>query len=331
MPTIYDVAQLAGVSHTSVSAVINDKPIRMREETRQRIRDAARTLGYQASRVAQQLSTGKHQTIGLCFAGTGTYIFDSPNTNALFAGVVHCASENGLCLLLAPTKHVYTLEETIAKLPSQGVDGGVVIGPVPLSGESASLISQCTIPLVCIDTHPALGSTSSVDADSFTGMKRGVEHLVSAGHKKMAYVTPTPAYQCLADRMRGFYQAIEDNGLSLMEQMTCVVPLGDVPALVRQVVKMANGPTAVVCAEEETTHCALDEAMRLGLSIPGDLSVLCYDDVPGHPLCQSINIIRNDFFGLGAAAVDTLVKLISGECTAPVTVRLAPELLLRTR
>ncbi len=331
MPTIYDVAQLAGVSHTSVSAVINNKPIRMREETRQRIRDAARTLGYQASRVAQQLSTGKHETIGLCFAGTGTYIFSSPTTNALFAGIVHCASEHGLCVLLAPTKDSYTFEETISKLPSQGVDGAVVIGPVPLSGESAALINQCSIPLVCIDTHPALGSTSSVDADSFAGMKLGVEHLISAGHKKMVYITPTPQYQCLADRMRAFYKAVEQQGLSLMDQMTCVIPLEDVPAIVRQTLKMVNGPTALVCAEEETTQCVLDEALRLGLSIPGDLSVLCYDDVPGHPLAESVNVIRNDFFGLGAAAVDTVVKLVSREYAAPVSVRIPPQLIMRTR
>lgn len=329
MATIYDVAELAGVSHTAVSAVINDKPIRMKDATRQRILVAAKTLGYQTNRVAQQLSTGKFNTLALCFAGTGAYIFRSQPTNQLVAGVVHCASENGLNLLLAPT--TCTLEDTIARLPSQGVDGAVIIGPIPLPDNRASLISRCAVPLVCIDAHPGLSASSTVDADSFEGIKLGVEYLISMGHKKMAYLGPTPEYQCLVDRMRGFYQAMQDAGLSLADQMTYIVPLEDVPAVVRQSAAAENGPTALVCAEEKTALAVLNEAVKLGLKIPGDLSILTYDDVPAHPLAESINVVRNDFFGMGAAAIDLLGKIINGEFTDPVALRLPPEMLMRTK
>lgn len=331
MPTIYDVAELAGVSHTAVSAVINKKPIRMKDTTRLRILAAAETLGYQTNRVAQQLSTGKSNTLALCFAGTGSYIFKSPTTNQLVAGVVNCASENGLCLLLAPTKRVYTFEETLAKLPSQGVDGAVIIGPIHLPGDSASVISRCSVPVVCIDAHPGLSSTSTVDSDSFAGVRMGVEQLIALGHRKMAYIGPTLEFQCFVDRMRGFYQAVQDAGLCLADQMTHVVPLSDVPAVVRQSVAVENGPTALVCAEEETTRAVLDEVVRLGLRVPDDLSVMGYDDVPGHPLSEVTNIVRNNFFGMGEAAVDLLRKLINGECSDPVALRLTPDLVMRER
>lgn len=330
MATIYDVAQLAEVSHTSVSAVINNKPIRMKEATRQRILGAAKALGYEANRAAQQLSTGKFNSIALCFAGTGTYIFQSMPTNQLVAGAVNSASENGLCVLFAPTRHAYTFDEMIARLPSQGVDGAVVIGPISLPESGTSAISRCSIPLVCIDANPGLVSVSTVDTDNFAGMRMGVEQLISAGHKKMAYIGPTLMYQCLIDRMRGFYQAVQDAGLPLADQETHILPIKDVPAVVRQSVEAINGPTALVCAEEETAYTVLDEAARLGLSIPGDLSILSYDDVPGHVLSESTNIIRNDFLKMGEAATDLVWKLINRECTGPVAIRLLPEILMRT-
>lgn len=330
MPTIYDVAQLAEVSHTAVSAVMNDRPIRMREATKQRILDAAKTLGYKANRAAQQLSTGRFNSIGLCFAQTGTYIFESPTTNQLVAGVVHSASESGLCLLLAPTRQVVAFEETIARLPSQGVDGAIVIGPIRLPGENVCVNSHCDIPLVCIDPNPGIACASTVDTDGFGAMRMGVEKLISMGHKKMAYIGPTPEYQCLVDRMRGFYQAVQDAGLPLADQVTGVVPLEDVPTQVRRLVAMTNGPTAWVSAEELTTAAVLDEVARLGLRIPDDVSILSYDDVPQHSLCGSVHIIRNDFFAMGEAAADLLWKLISGACSGPVSLRLPAELIMRT-
>lgn len=330
MATIYDVAKLAEVSHTAVSAVINNKPISLKESTKVRIRDAAKALGYEANRAARQLSVGKFNTVALCFAEVGTYIFKSIPTNQLISGVVNCASENNLSLLLPPTQRAYTFEEMIAKLPSQGVDGAIIIGPIPLATSNASAISRCSISLVCIDPNPALASVSTVDTDGFVGIRMGVEHLISKGHKKMAYISPMPEYQCFVDRMRGFYQAVQDAGLSLADQMTHILPLEDVPAVVRQSVATTNGPTALICAEEQTTCTVLDEAVRLGLRIPGDLSILGYDDVPGHALWNSTDFIRNDFFRMGAAATDLIWKLTNGKCSGPVSLRLSPELLLHT-
>jgi|GEM_PF-6085567 len=193
-----------------------------------------------------------------------------------------------------------------------------------------SAISRCSIPLVCIDANPGIVSASTVDTDGFAGMKTGVEYLISTGHKKMAYIGPALEYQCLVDRTRGFCQAVQDAGLSFADQMTYILPLEDVPAIVRQSVAATNGPTALICAEELTACAVLDEAVKLGLRIPGDLSILSYDDVPGHALLESTNVIRNDFFKMGEAATDLLWKLINGECTGPVSLRLLPELLTRT-
>lgn len=328
--TIYDVARAAGVSHTSVSAVLNNKPIRMRDATRQRILDAALDLGYQVNRVAQQLSTGRFDTIGLYFAASGSHVFANWNMNQLVAGIVHGASEKLVSVLFAPTKRRGTFEEAIAKLPSQGLDGAVVIGPFPFSPTMSGAIGSCGVPLICVDSQPALSTASTVDADNFLGMKMGIDYLISNGHKKMVYIGPVPEYQCLSERMRGFYESIQEAGISLAEQETHVLPSDSVADVVRQVVEARNGCTALICAEESIGRKALDELLRLGLKIPGDLTVLIYDDVLWHPLTNSCNVIRNDFFAMGVAAVEALVRLINKECSGPLTVRIPPELVSRT-
>src|SRR5450759_3293996 len=148
MATIYDVAKLAGVSHTSVSAVLNNRSVRVGDDTRKRILDAAKSLGYRANRAEQQLATGKFNALALCFKRTGQHIFESPASTRMIAGVMHSASENGLNVIFAPTRPVYKFEETINSLPSHGVDGGVVIGPIPLAKKGVQVINASSTPLV---------------------------------------------------------------------------------------------------------------------------------------------------------------------------------------
>lgn len=322
MSTVYDVAKLVGVSHSAASAVLNGKPIHVSEATRQRILDGAKTLGYRPNRAAQQLSTGRFDTIAVCFERSSPDFFLNPVANQLIAGIGHSALENDLSLLLKPLKVNEIFSQTIGGLSLHGVDGGIVIGPIPLSNKPVSAIDSCTLPLVCIESHPRLESASTVDTDNFSGMKIGVEHLIANGHKKMAYIGPAPRFQCMLDRIGGFYEAVGDADLSLSEQSTCVASLEEIPAVMHQLVEKTDRPTALICAGRDTGLAALDEVMRLGLSLPKDLAVLVYDDISEHPLSKSTSFIRNNFQKVGAAAGDLLKKLINGECSGPVSIRL---------
>lgn len=329
MSTIYDIAKLAGVSSCAVSKVLNGKPIHVSDVTRQRIIESAKALGYRTNRAAQQLRTGKFNTIAIYFERPCEGFFLNPIENKLIAGIGHSTLENGLSLLLTPIKSNEVFEQTIGSLSSQGVDGGIIIGLTPLYENPPSAIDDCNMPLVCFDSHPKLASVSTVDTDNFAGMKMGVAHLIANGHKKMAYLGPAPLYQCLLDKMGGFYETVRDAGLSLSDQTTSLASLEEMPEVVRQLVEASDGPTALICAEEETGTAVLDEVKRLGMHLPDDLSVLVYDDVSWHPLSESTNILRNDFLSMGEAAGDLLKKLIDGECSGPVSIRLPAEFLPR--
>lgn len=325
MTTINDVAQHVGVSACTVSKVLNDKPVRVSNETRQRILDAAKSLNYMANRAAQQLKTGRFNTIALCLERHTAGFFLNVNANQMIAGIGSSAIRNELSLLFHLPKPSEVFSQTIGSLPSQGVDGGIVLGPLNMSDTNIAAIDNSRIPLVCIDSHPRLASASTVDADNYTGMKMGVQHLISKGHKKMAYVGPALQFQCLLDRMAGFYEAVREAGLPVDEQVIQIVSLENAPAAVRQSVEAIDGPTALICAEGEIGATVLDEVKRLGLRLPDDLSILVYDDVSADSLAGSINILHNDFYNMGEAAGDLLNKLIDGKCSGPVSLRLPPK------
>lgn len=325
MSTIYDVAKHAGVSACTVSKVLNDKPIKVSDKTRQKILSIAKNLNYKANRAAQQLKTGKFDTISVCFERSSPDFYLNPMTNKLLAGIGHSALVSGLSLLLKPAQVYEIFSETISSLPLQGVDGGIIIGPVPMFDKPVTAINDCDVPLVCIGSNPRLESASIVDTDNLAAMKMGTHHLISMGHKKMAFISHPPCFQCLLDRMGGFYEAVKDAGLSPIDQSVSMASVAEVPTVVRRLVETVDGPTAIVCAERDTGEAVLNAVMELGLRIPDDLSVLVYDDVSEHPLAESISMMRNNFYQMGVEAGDLLKKLIDGDCVGPVSVWLPVE------
>lgn len=330
MATIYDVAKAVGVSHTAVSAVLNDRPTRVSAATRQRVLEAAELLGYRTNRAAQQLATGRFNTIALCFERPWDGRFLHPIANRLIAGVGDWASEHGLFLLFAPNTPDQEFEQTVSSLSMHGVDGAIVIGSVSLTESTISAIDRNTIPLVCVDSYPNFVSAGTVDQDNRAGMRTGVEHLIANGHRRMAYLGAAAVYQCLADRMAGFREAILNSGLSIDEQTTHVIPCEDVESVVTRALESPNRPTAIVSGEERITMALLYTVEKLGLRIPQDISVLSYGDpaLP-HALADSISVIRNVPYDMGKTAGELLKKMIDGACPEPVAIRLPPELVLR--
>lgn len=334
MSTIYDVANLVGVSSSAVAAVLGGRPVRVSDKTRQRIIEGAKTLGYRVNRTAQQLATGKFNTIAVCYENIDGYCFFNSITNLLMGGIGRSVTKNGLDLLFAlitPSTPKRGFIDVIDSLSSRGVDGGIVIGPIPKSEEVIAAINSCSVPLVCLDSIPGIENASTVDWDNFAGMKMGVEHLISSGHKKIAYICRHMPleYQCFIDRMNGFSKAVEEAGLPNTQEMINRMPNEDVALVTSQILATIDGLSALVCGDSWTAMRVLDEVEKHGLSVPDDLTILTYDDISGqHPLAASTNMVIHNDYIMGEAAGDLLNKLINGECTGPVSQRFLPDLLL---
>lgn len=328
MATIYDVAKAVGLSHTAVSAVLNNKPSRVSTASRQRIVEAAERLGYRTNRAAQQLATGKFNTIALCFESAWDGLFLHPTVSRLVAGVGLSASENGLFLLFAPSAPQIRFEHTIENLPMHGVDGAIVVGSVPPAAIPA--IDRCQIPLVCIDSYTGYAAASTVDQDNRAGMRVGAAHLLANGHRSFAYLTHRLDIQCFVDRLDGFRDAVTEAGVQLDDETVEIVNLGTVRETLDRILDRPQPPTAIVAGEEMITELVLDGLTERGLRIPQDISVLGIDDgTHPHALLDSISAIRSIGYEMGKAAGRLLKEVIDGEHPKPVAIRLEPDVFLR--
>lgn len=334
MPTIYDVAQHAGVSTTTVSAVLNGKKNRVSEQTRRKILKSINDLNYSPSRVARQLATGRFNTYALCFERTPRRIFTV--TNQLISGAGDAVSDEGISILLVPTRpDILTaanadanFEHMIKGLHSHGVDGAIVFGPISLKKQVISTIEDCDIPVVCVDSYPAFSKTSTVDADNATCMRSGLEHLISQGHKRIVYISRPPVFQLYVDRMRGFCEVMQENSLPVDAHTIRLLEVDRVPDLIHDIIHH-NRPTAIVCADEMHGVAVWDALMAEGMRIPEDISMLVSNALPsGHPGAGVVNQVLHPQYEIGKAASLLLGQIIAGEKTPPTRIRLDAQALL---
>ncbi len=330
MTTIYDVAKRAGVSHTTVSAVFNDRTGEVSEETRRRVLEAARELGYRPSRVARQLATGRSNIIAVCFEQTAADAFSSPNSGRLVAAIGDVAGQSGQYLLFAPTARRGTLQDLIDDLAFMGVDGAVIIGAIELKKSTLEAIDRCPVPIVCVDSYPGFQHASTVDVDSVEAVRKGVEHLLHCGHRHIAYFGPPPVFQCHLDRLRGFHDAARGAAETGAEFETHTVTSSTLKDALRQCLVRPARPTALVCDRWDFGVAAWDTVREIGLQVPDDISMLLIDALPGeeHPGHAVVNSIQPTPVEMGRQAMAVLSDILKGKLTSPVNIRLPAKLTL---
>jgi LacI family transcriptional regulator len=329
MATIRDVAKKAGVSCGAVSAVINSKYDQVSLETRHRILDAVEQLGYIPNRVARQLATGKHDTIAICLERVTLKEFMNPYVSALIAGVSDSAMESDLSLLFTPMDRNTSFDNVIRRLPDRSVDGAIIVGPITITKSIINAIDDSAMPMVCIDGFPSFTKASTVDADNEMGMRGITQHLVSQGHDRLMYLSPTPMFQCFVDRMRGFCEVMRENNLQVDEHHIRILPPERVEHILIESMMMESRPTGVVCAQYPHGIAAWRALTNMGLRVPEDISLAVCGVEPSESDWWKCVIETHDpNYEMGHCAMDVLKKLISKELQSPVAIRIPPNLVL---
>lgn len=274
---ISDVAAAAGVSVTTVSLVMNDVEARIPEETRRRVRDAARAVGYEPSSVARGLRTQQTRTVGLI----SDQIATTPFAGRMLAGAQDAAREQGYLVYLVDTGGDATIEsDAIRALAAQQVDGmiyacmwhRVVDAPLGLPAKT-----------VFLDCRPIDGGFRSVVPDDRAGGLAAVRELVAAGHRRIAYLD-TAEDGPIASRLRheGYREALAEAGIPVDPALHITGETsahGGRAAADRLLdLEDARRPTAIFCFNDRMAAGVYIAAHRRGLDIPRDLSVVGYDD-----------------------------------------------------
>lgn len=322
-PAMTDVARLAGVSHQTVSRVLNDHP-NVREQTRLRVRAAIAELGYRPNNAARTLVTGRSQSIGVVAPNSTLY-----GPASLLAALELAAGAAGFSVSV---RRVRTLDRpsiatAVEHHRDQRVSGIVAIAPTASASEALAEV-PADVPLVTVDGDPER-ETALVTVDQEAGAYAATRHLLDAGHQTVWHVSGPADWFDAAGRIRGWRRALEEAGA----EVPPVSPADWSAAAGHHAGQMlARMPevTAVFAANDHLALGVLRAMTERGRTVPGDVSVIGFDDVPEAAyFSPPLTTVRQDFDAVAAQTLDLLLTRISAGETGPARRSLTPTLVER--
>lgn len=312
-PSMHDVAARAGVSHQTVSRVLNDFP-GIRPGTRQRVLEAIDELGYRRNLAARILATGKSQAIGVLAPETPNY-----GPMATLYATERAAVRAGFHPLITTTSHdPDAVLEGLDFLLGRSIDALVVVAQSPHVTDVVRELNT-GIPFAFVLTgHPAVGSAVAVD--QVAGTRLAMEHLYKLGHREFQHVTGPTGFTEADMRRETFHEFLAEQGLEAHPDLE-----GDWTAEsgFRAGLKIGNEVTAVFAANDQMAQGVMHALRGRGLSVPLDVSIVGFDDIPEAPhFYPPLTTVHQDFHGAGEQAVAMLVARLTDPSTpAPPPLR----------
>ncbi|MEV7663229.1 LacI family DNA-binding transcriptional regulator [Paenarthrobacter sp. NPDC089316] len=318
-----DVARVAGVSHQTVSRVLNNHP-NVSSKTRERVEQAITELGYRRNTAARSLVTRRSQTIGVLGSEMAQY---GPSHTLL--GVQQAARDAGYFVSIAALREVTpeTIKDAIAHFMDQGVDGIVVTVPHPGTFEVLKDVTA-QVPLVAVgsigDEH-LTGAT----VDQRQGARLAVEHLLELGHRRIGHLSGPSDWIDAAARIDGWRDAL---GAAGIEPASLIEGDWSAECGYREGLKIAaeRAVTAVFVANDQMALGVLRAFNEAGVHVPADISVVGFDDQPEAAyFIPPLTTVAQDFEELGQRCINLLLDRIeSGTIGKAATV--TPRLMVRS-
>jgi len=322
-PRMTDVARLAGVSHQTVSRILNGNP-HVRPDSVERVRQAIQQLGYRRNTAARALSTGRSMNLGV----VSFDIWQYGPTQVLF-GITDAARQVGYATSLVSLGGIdhKSARAAIDHLMADSVDGIIVIAPV----EGARAAVQGVpphVPLVMFEPGVDNGTTR-VAIDEVLGARLATRHLLELGHESVWHVGGPEGWLGTEARMRGWRTE-----LTAANRVAHEVITGDWSSasgyLAGQEIARNQKITAVFVANDQMALGVLQALQQSGLRVPGDISIVGFDDVPeANFFLPSLTTVRLDFAEIGHRCVERLLEMIRGVQLSPAP-PLPPQLVVRS-
>jgi LacI family transcriptional regulator len=321
---IYDVAKRAGVSVVTVSRVLNNTPS-VRQGNREKVLKAIQELNYQPNASARALARGKAGVVGLL----------TPSLNDAFMDrVVEAADkylmEQGLFLALSIVGSPETFEERSNYLLKQNrVDGMILLTPL-FEEIFVPELKKSGMPFVLVDNQTVPSSGTSIVVDNYLGGYEAVKYLLSLGHKDILHISGPDTYLSSRERKRGYLDAMRECGQNPLPIYTGQFSVDSGYRCILEAFEQSIRPAAVFAADDMTAYGVIQGLREIGLSVPGDVSVVGFDD---HPLSSELNphltTVHQPARELGRRAVEELLREMGGAVRRSSIIRVKPQLVVR--
>ncbi|MCK6067682.1 MULTISPECIES: LacI family DNA-binding transcriptional regulator [Microbacterium] len=321
-PSIRDVARLADVSHQTVSRVLNNHPS-IRPETRARVLEVMTRLQYSPNRAARALVTSRSQTIGILSASSTQY---GPASS--IAAIEAAARARGYWVSTAniDARQPDSIAQGLRHLTAQSIEGLVVIAP-QVRVIRAIAAQQLDVPYVTLQST-VLDPGHTLSVDQIAGARLATRHLIELGHREIYHLAGPQDWVEAEARMRGFLEE-----MSAQDLPTTAPILGDWTAdfgyyAGRELLRVRDF-TAIFSSNDQMALGLLHAVRDEGLDVPGDISIVGFDDIPeAAHFAPPLTTVRQDFGELGRRCVDLLLGT-ADPSAEPVSAAIEPELIVR--
>ncbi|MDR7331911.1 LacI family DNA-binding transcriptional regulator [Roseateles asaccharophilus] len=325
--TVTDIAAVAGVSVMTVSRALSGKGY-VAENTRAKILQVAESLGYVANIGAKAMKGGRTGVLGLLVSD-----FQSPVVAAIIGATSRMVKQAGLDLILYDIAPVAgsKARPDIGAMFSTLCDGLLLILP----GQHAEQLDQfqrLSLPVVLVNYWRAPTPLPVVRADNYEGAYGITQHLLDLGHRRVAFMRGTSYSGQSAERERGYLAALAAAGVEPDPSLIVDGEFSQRSGFEQGQVLLdrADPPTAVFCANDLMAQGMLDAARVAGLSVPEQLSVVGFDDIPSAAQCHpALTTVRQDYEQLGENAVRLLLQHIEHGSQRGMRIELQSHLVIR--
>lgn len=329
--TARDVASLAGVSRTTVSFVLNDVPgMRISEETRQRVLEAAKQLDYHPDISAQRLVTGRTGIIAYVERQDPAQAFADAFLPQVLRGVHDAASASNYEVMFAPIPLWGGGNRCASLFRGRHVDGIILSGPRTDDDEVRELI-ETDAPIVLQGNWPEV-SVASVDVDNVEAARTATEHLIRSGYHRLGMIAHAPlVYIAACERVKGYQQAVKAHDLvSAADRIALAdfTPGSGEEAM--ETLLDGETPQAVFVSSDTAAIGAMRALKKRGLRVPEDVALVGFNDIPmAEYVDPPMTTVRLPAYGIGWGAADLAIRLIGEEEVRETHLLLDTELVVR--
>ncbi|MEX0318103.1 MAG: LacI family DNA-binding transcriptional regulator [Ruegeria sp.] len=303
--TSFDVARRAGVSQSAVSRVFTPGASAS-AATRNKVMKAAKELGYRPNTLARAMITGKSRVIGVVVAYLENQFY--PMALEYLDGAL---KERGYHILLFMAKNDDSVGQIVEELLSYQVEG-IITASVAMSNDIAERCNDAGIPVVMFNRGQETGSLAQVTSDNIQGGRTVAHFLAGGGHCKIAHISGWLESSTGVDRMRGFVEGLKDHGLEPAAIEDGQYNQDIAATIARRLCSTSDRPDAIFVGNDHMAFAVMDTLrFELGLSVPDDVSIVGYDDVPMSAWpAYDLTTIRQPINKMVTATVDVLLSRI---------------------
>lgn len=330
-PTSQDIARAAGVSRTTVSLVLNEKEdTGISARTKAKVLETAASLGYVPNSVARMLVSGRSRTLGLVLAHGDLMTLDAYAPPLMF-GISRVCNSVGYKLLVEAVEEDRRGNGYVDLMKSKRIDALIVLNS---SAEDEGLLHliEAQFPVVLIGSigHP---KENSVRSHADKAAERATRHLLKMGHRQIAHITYAPIrYKGSLERYRAYQRALTKEGVQLDDKL---VGFGDFSIesgylAMQKILRRTRRFTALFAGNDTIAVGAIAALRAAGLSVPKDVAVVGFDDLPIATYCQpTLTTVKTEPIIHGEKAALAALDLLNGRPVGIRTCKQSLKLIIR--